>query len=189
MVDSSTGRWHLLKIDFPRQWMGGDSLNVELARRDLEHEARKGYKGFIVRSWLKRVHNEAVKLNAIACKEEVWRFPSRYIDSIKSPDGRVLRLNHEICNAFWAHFRDRFAHCPDLPLQEFHSYLADFPHHWEVEAAHYKSVITECEVHDVLKQVSLNKSPGLDGVPYEVYLRLLQMFVPILTDVFNHWFA
>ena len=30
---------------------------------------------------------------------------------------------------------------------------------------------------------------GLDGLPYEVYLRMSHMFVPILTDMFNHWFA
>ena len=42
---------------------------------------------------------------------------------------------------------------------------------------------------DALKQVGLNKSPGLDGLPYEVYLRMSHMFVPILTDMFNHCFA
>ena len=40
-----------------------------------------------------------------------------------------------------------------------------------------------------MKQVGLNKSPGLDGLPYEVCLRLYHMFLPILTDMFNHWFA
>ena len=116
-------------------------------------------------------------------------FPGRYIDSVQSPDGRVLRSNHEMCNAFRAHFRDRFARCPDLPLQEFHSYLADFSRLGATEAASCEGVITECEVRDALKQVGLNKSPGLDGLPYEVYLRLPHMFVPILTDMFNHWFA
>ena len=57
------------------------------------------------------------------------------------------------------------------------------------EAASCKGVVTEYEVRDALKQVSLNKSPGLDGLPYEVYLRMSHMFVPILTDMFNHWFA
>ena len=50
-------------------------------------------------------------------------------------------------------------------------------------------MVTECEVCDALKQVGLNKSPGLDGLPYEVYLRMLHMSVPILTDMFNHWLA
>ena len=47
----------------------------------------------------------------------------------------------------------------------------------------------EKEVCDALKQVGLNKSPELDGLPCEVYLRMSHMFVPILTDMFNHWFA
>ena len=42
---------------------------------------------------------------------------------------------------------------------------------------------------NALKQVGLNKSPGLDGLPYKVYLRISHMIVPILTDKFNRWFA
>ena len=85
--------------------------------------------------------------------------------------------------AFWVHFHDHFAHCPDLPVQEFCSNLADFPRFQEAEAASYEGMVTKCEVHDALKQISLNKLPGLDGLPYEVYLRLPHMFVPILTYV------
>ena len=50
-------------------------------------------------------------------------------------------------------------------------------------------MVTKCEVRKALKQVGLNKSPGLDGLPNEVYLRMSHMFVPILTDMFNHWFV
>ena len=92
-------------------------------------------------------------------------------------------------DAFRVHFRDRFARCPDLLIREFRSYLADFPRLGAAEAASCEGVVTKCEVRDALKQVGLNKSAGLDGLPYEVYLRMLHMFVPILTDVFNHWFA
>ena len=167
---------------------GEDSLNVELARGDLERESSERYKGYVVRSRLKRVLNEAVKTNATA-REEVRRFPDRYIDSVKAPDGRLLRLGREMRDAFRAHFRDRFARCTDLPLREFRSYLADFPRLGMAEAASCEGVVTECEVRDALKQVGLNKSPRLDGLPYEVYLRMSHMFVPILTDMFNHWFA
>ena len=92
-------------------------------------------------------------------------------------------------DAFRAHFRDRFARCPDLPIQEFRSYLADFPRLRVAEAASCEGVVTECEVRNALKQVGLNKSPGLVGLSYEVYLRMSHMFVPILTDMFNHWLA
>ena len=117
------------------------------------------------------------------------RFPDWYIASVESPDGRVLRSNREMRDAFRVHFRDRFARCPDLPLQVFRSYLADFPRLGAAEAASCEGVITECEVRDTLKQVGLNNSPGLNGLPYEVYLSLPHMFVSILTDMFNHWFA
>ena len=53
----------------------GDSLTVELARRDLECETSEHYKGFVVRARLKRVLNEAVKSNASAREEELLRFP------------------------------------------------------------------------------------------------------------------
>ena len=168
---------------------GGDSVAIDLAKGDLEYEASEHYKGFVVRNRLKRVPNEAVKCSALMRKEELRRFPRRYIECINAPDGHMLRLSCEIHEAFRTHFRDCFAHCPDLQVQEFRNYLADFLCLEEVEAASCKGMVTECEVCSVLKQVSHNKSPELDGLPYEVYLRMLHMFVPILTDVFNHWFA
>ena len=117
------------------------------------------------------------------------RFPDRYIASVKTPDGRLLRSIREIRDAFRAHFRERFAPCTDLPLWEFCSYLADFSHLDVAEAVCCEGVITECEVCDAWKQVGLNKSAGLDGLPYEVYLRMSHMFIPILTDMINHWIA
>ena len=168
---------------------GGDSLTIELARGDLGRESSKRYKGYVVRSRLKRVLNEAVKMNATAREEEVRRFPDWYINSVKTPDGLLLRSCREMRDAFRTHFRDRFARYTDLPLREFRSYLTDFARLGVAQAASCKGVVTECEVRDALKQVSLNKSPGLDGLPYEVYLRMSHMFVPFLTDMFNHWFA
>ena len=126
-----------------------------------------------------------MKSNATAREEEVRRFLGRYIDSVKSPDKCVLQSNREIRDAFRAHFRDRFVRCPDLPLQEFRSYLTDFTLLRAADAASREGLITKCEVRDALKQVGLNKSPGLDGLPYEVYLGL----PPILTDMFSHWFV
>ena len=63
--------------------------------------------------------------------------------------------------AFRAHFHDRFGCCPDLPVQEFCSYLANFPRLGEAEGACCEGLITECEVSDALKQVGRKMSPGL----------------------------
>ena len=51
-----------------------------------------------------------------------------------------------------------------------------------------EEIITDSEIRDALKQVGLNKLPGLDGLPYEVYLKLSLMFVLIPTDAFSNWF-
>ena len=173
----------LRRKDFP-----GDG--EELARKDLEHEASERYKGFVVRSRLKqKVRNEAVKRNSFAREEETRRFPQRYIESVKSLDRSMLRSSCEMREAFQMLFHDRFAPFPDLPLQECRSYVTNLLHLLEAEATGCKELVTKCQVRDALKQVSLNKSPGLDGLPYEVYLRISQVFVPILTDVFNYRFA
>ena len=104
-------------------------------------------------------------------------------------DGHAIRSNCEMRGAFQAHFRDRFARCPDLPVQEFLCYLADFPCLGEAGVDSCEGLVTECEVGYALKLVGLNKLPVLDGLPNEVYLRMSHMFVPILTDMFNHCFA
>ena len=160
---------------------GRNSLAADLAKGDLEREASGRYKGFVVRSGLSRVPNEAVKRNAFAREEEFRCFPCRYIESVKSPDGHVLRSNHDIREAFRVHFQDRFARLLDLPIQEFRKYLADFPRLQEAEAAGCEELVTECEVRDALKQVGLNKSQGLDGLPYEVYSALVS--VPLVDCV------
>ena len=72
-------------------------------------------------------------------------------------------------HAFRAHFRDRFAHCPDLPVQEFRSYLADFLRLQEAETASCEGLVIECEFRDASKQVGLNKSPELNALLYGVY--------------------
>ena len=131
---------------------GKDSLTVDLARRDFEREISECYKGYVVKSRLKRVPNEDVKCNALTHEEEVRRFLSRYIESVKSPDGHVLQSNHDMHEAFRVHFRGPLARCLDLPVQEFRSYLADFPRLQKAEATRYEDLVTECGVRDALKK-------------------------------------
>ena len=116
---------------FSRAVERGDFLDVDLARRDLEHEASERYKCFVVRARLKRVPYVAVKCGVFVRTEEVRRFSHRYTEFVKSPDGH---MQSEMRGAFRAHFRDRFARCPDHSIQEFRSYLADLLRQ-EAEAA------------------------------------------------------
>ena len=97
-----------------------------------------------------------MKCNTLAC-EEVQKFPCQQIESVKSLDRHILQSNREKDKTFKVHFHDSCACCPNLLVQEFRSYLADFPCLWKAEAASCEGVVTECNVSDVLKQVGLNK--------------------------------
>ena len=89
--------------------------------------------------------------NAFVHEEGFRRFPCRYIESVNFPYGHVLRSDRDIYETFRVPFRDRFAGLPDLPIQEFRSYSADFPRLQETEVAGCMGPVTECEVHDALK--------------------------------------
>ena len=47
--------------------------------------------------------------------------------------------------------------------------------------------IMENEVREALKLVGLDKSPRINGLPYEVYLRLSHMFITLLATIYNNW--
>ena len=115
----------------------GDSLAVDVARRELECEGSEHYKEYVVRYRLKWFSNAAVKGYVFAFEEEVRRFPFRCIESLKS-----LGSNRKMRDAFRDNFRDRFARCSDLLVQEFRSFLADFPHLQEAKAASCKGLVT-----------------------------------------------
>ena len=69
----------VLDVKLSRAVEKEESRAIDLARRDIEHEASEHYKGYVVRSKLKRVPNEVVKCNPLAREEEIRGFPHRDI--------------------------------------------------------------------------------------------------------------
>ena len=125
--------------------------------------------------------------DAKSSRENLWRFPRWHIEIVMSLDGHRLRSDREIRDTFQAYFCDHFTRLPDCQEEEFSSYLADFPRLQAAEAAICEGNVTECEVRDVLKQVSLKKSPGLDGLPYEMYLGLSHLFWRMCSNIGLSW--
>ena len=168
---------------------GGDPLAISLAKQDLSRLASERYEGQVVRARLKKVSNEAVNVDAVERKAALRRGSDGYIRKVHNLEGHALVSTREICEGFREHLSERFTQLPGLRVDEFGSYLADSPRLTAARAASCDGLVTEHEVITALRQVGCNKSPGLDGLPYEFYLRLSPMLVPILKDVFNHWFA
>lgn len=74
-----------------------------------------------------------------------------------------------------------------MSLTQFDNYLVNFPHLEATEVAGCEGHITEDEIWEALKKVGKDKTLDTDGSLYEVYLRLLPMFVLLLKILFNHW--
>ena len=119
--------------------------------------------------------------------EELRHATDRHIANVTSPDGQRRITNETICGEFRQYFLKLFTREPGLSSAQFDTYLADFPRLSATEAAGCEGRIKEEEIPDALKSVGLDKSPGIDGLHYEVYLRLSHMFVPLLATIYNNW--
>ena len=86
--------------------------------------------GFIVRNLVKIVSNEAVKTNGFELKEELRRYPRRFIKFISFLDRYILLTVRKIPGEFC----DLFASLLDRPEQKFRCYLVDFLHLREADA-------------------------------------------------------
>ena len=80
-----------------------------------------------------------------------------------------------ICKEFQLYFKKLFTKEPRLSSAQFDTYLADFSHLSATQVAGCEGCITEDEVQDALKSVGLDKSPGIDCLPYKIYSRLLHV--------------
>ena len=125
-----------------------------------------------------------MKCNVFVRDEEVRKVTHRYIEFFKSPYGHTLRSYRKMRDPFGAHLHDRFARCPELPVQEFRIYLADFTCLEEAKTASCKGLVTECEVRDALKPVSRDWMVCHTKSTWGYHI-----FFTILTDMFNHWLA
>ena len=62
--------------------------------------------------------------------------------------------HREIQETFRLHFQNFFVRLPDLPVEEFSDYLADFLQLHVAKAASCMRIVTDCEVRDALKQLA-----------------------------------
>ena len=102
-----------------------------------------------------------------------------------SRDGRRRTTNEAICKEFRQYFEKLFTRQPVLSSAQFDTYLADFPRLTATKATGCKGRIMEDEVRQALKSVGMDKSPRIDGLPYEMYLKFSHMVVPLLATIYN----
>ena len=177
----------VIKDKLDRAVLAGDSGLVNVAKAELASLQIKEYQALVVRARLKRMSCEATNMAQELRAEELRHASDRHIASVTSPDGQRRTTNEAICGEFRQYFLKLFTREPGLSSSQFDTYLADFPRLSATEAAGCEGRIKEEEIRDALKSVGLDKSPGIDGLPYEVYLRLSHMFVPLLATTYDNW--
>ena len=183
----SLAEQRLLETRIDKAVLAGNSLETNRAKAELATTHNKRYQAQVVRARLKRMSCEAANMAQELRAEEMRAASKRYIASVTSPDGQRLTTNGDICKQFRDYYQDLFTREPGLSSARFDAYLADFPRLEETEAAGCEGPITEDEIRQALKSVGTDKTPGIDGLPYEVYLRLSHMFVPLLATIYNNW--
>ena len=177
----------VIKDKLDRAVLAGDSGLVNVAKAELASLQIKEYQALVVRARLKRMSCEATNMAQELRAEELRHATDRHIASVTSPEGLRRTTNEAICGEFRQYFLKLFTREPGLSSAQFDAYLADFPRLSATEAAGCEGRIKEEEIRDALKSVGLDKSPGIDGLPYEVYLRLSHMFVPLLATTYDNW--
>ena len=176
-----------IKDKLDRAVLAGDSGQVNIAKAELASLQVKEHQGLVVSRRLKRTSCKVTNMAQELRAEELRHAADRHIASVTSPDGQRRTTNEAICKEFRQYFLKLFTREPGLSSSQFDTYLADFPHLSAMEAARCGGCITEDEVRKAINSVGSDKSPGLDGLPYEVYLKLSHMFVPLLASIYNNW--
>ena len=177
----------LIKDKLDRVVLAGDSGQVNFAKAELASLQVKEHQALVVRARLKRMSCEATNMAQELRTEQLRHAADRHIANVTSTDGQRRTTNEAICKEVRQYFLKLFTREPGLSSAQFDTYLPDFPRLSATEAAGCERRITEDEAREALKSVGLGKSPGIDGLPDEMYLRLLHMFVPLLATIYNNW--
>ena len=164
-----------------------DSGQVNLAKVELASLQIKEHRALVVRARLKRMSCEATNMAQELRAKELRNAADQHIASVTLPDRQRRATNKAICKEFQQYFLKLFTREPGLSSAQFNTNLTVFPHLSATEAAGCEDCIMEDEVREALKSVGSNMSPGIDGLPYEVYLRLSHLFVPLLATIYNNW--
>ena len=176
-----------IKDKLDRAVLARDSGQGNVAKAKLASLQIKEYQALVVRARLKRVSCEATNMAQELRAEEIRHAADQHITSVTSLDGQRRTTNEAICKEFRQYFLKLFTREPGPSSAQFDTYLADFPRLSVTEVAGCEGRIKEEEFREALKSVGLDKSPGIDGLPYEVYLRLSHMFVPLLATIYDDW--
>ena len=158
--------------------------------RDIE-EKEKEIKNFqnlgnLIRSKnkiLDKIYSEGKSINR---KEEFEKGTSKFIFKIKA-NNKEYNEKEDILREIQSFYQNLYS-SQNIPNAQIQDYLQDFnpPLLDSTQKDSIGAFIKEEEVDLVIRNLNLNKSPGLDGITAEFYQEFRPQLVPILTELYNN---
>jgi hypothetical protein len=99
-------------------------------------------------------------------------------------DGNTFSDNNSILNAFRNFYSELFSK-EDIDLDQMNDFLSGLPVLNPFEAESCDGPIQTEEIISALKGMQCNKSPGFDGFSKEFYLKVFDLFAPLLTSLYS----
>ncbi|XP_071849885.1 uncharacterized protein [Apostichopus japonicus] len=145
-------------------------------------------RGAYIRSRAKFLE-EGEKPSAFFFRKEKRQADQKVVHQVRKPDGNITCNIKEIIEVFHKFFSDLYSNhegfdesSQDVFINSLHNMLNDE----DIESL--EKPITLDEIKIALSLASNNKSPGIDGLPYEFYSSFLDMLGEDLLGVYNNIF-
>ena len=147
--------------------------------------------GLIVRSRIKLAeHGE--KSSKYCCNLEKRNNEKKIIRQLKTGDGDILSDPNRFLEEIGSFFESLYSsNCSQEDTEAASLFLSglDVQRISESQKDALNGPITKSELWSILKTMSPNKTPGLDGFPSEFYVVFFNDIVDMLIDSFNYYFT
>ena len=157
---------------------------LEEVRAELASELLTEAKGAQLRA-ATRWAEDGESSTAYFLRQEKVRGQQRLISGVKRPDGTLAASTKDMIGV-WRDYYFKLFSSEHLDEGEQHPFLERLERKLSpAETELCEGDLTEAECERALKQMASNKSPGVDGLPAEFYVRFWGLLGPDLVNVFN----
>ncbi|KAJ8019526.1 hypothetical protein HOLleu_41159 [Holothuria leucospilota] len=155
----------------------------------MDNQLRSEVEGAFIRSLIKYLE-DGEKPSAFFFRQESRRASKKIIKSVRNDSGDIVTNDNDISYVFHNFYSNLFSR----ELHVNHNLQNDFIKCLKqtvdpIDKDDLDRPITLEEVNAALVSTSNNKSPGIDGIPYEFYRKFFNVIGNDLTNVYNKIFS
>ena len=166
---------------------GNTSILLEAAKAELISALETEARGAQIRARVQWAE-EGEKSTKYFLRQEKIRGQHRLISAIRRSDGSVAKSTKEI-SAVWRDYYFQLFSAQPLISEDQENFINSLERHLSpADAELCEGPLTLSECHAALLKMPHNKSPGVDGLPAEFYLKFWDILGDDLVNVFNECF-